>query len=191
MLKRLLQSGWPCYREIVDFVRFAESEVQPQIILRVVARTAHHLVALAASTARDSHARANGRAIRPRSHTLDYHPVIPVTTVVPEKGGRPVQIVDYYVHVTVVVEISERATASKILCPNRFPGLEGNILEAAVSQVSIEDLGLPVRNVQFSVGDLRVDVAVGEKQVLPPIIIKIHKAHAEPQVLAVDSESSL
>ena len=45
----------------------SETEVQPQIVLRIVARAAHHFVDLACGRCGDLHARADRRSVRARA----------------------------------------------------------------------------------------------------------------------------
>ena len=47
-----------------------------------------------------------------------------------------------------------------------------------------------VRNVQISSRNLRIDVAIGEEDVFPAIVVEIGKSGAETQVFTVDSQSA-
>src|SRR5258706_16294190 len=127
--------------------------MKTKVALRIVARSAHYFVDLAVFTAGDPYPSPDGRAVRTNADALDHDPVILVPAIVTQQRRRPVQIVYDHIDVAVVVEISEGAAAAEVFCLYRWPGFCGNIFEAAVPQVAIQDLRLFVRNVQFSLGD--------------------------------------
>ena len=49
--------------------------------------------------------------------------------------------------------------------------------------------GSPVGQVQLAVGDLRVDVAVGDEDVLPAVVVEVEEVDAEADVLAIDAQA--
>ena len=67
--------------------------------------------------------------------------------------------------------------------------LRRHVLEAPVAEIAVEQLRLPVGEVQLAVGDLRVDVAVGDEDVLPAVVVEVEEVDAEADVLAVDAEA--
>src|SRR5882724_7919572 len=69
--ERLLEPGRPDDLDGVHRGRATESEVKAEVVLRIVAGAAHDLVHLAVLPAGDSHASADGRAVRARAQALD------------------------------------------------------------------------------------------------------------------------
>ena len=63
-------------------------------------------------------------------------------------------------------------------------GARGHVFEASVPQVAIEQLRLAGTTMcSFRVGDLRVDVAVRDEDVLPAVVVEVEEADAEAHVL--------
>src|SRR5262245_45467327 len=87
-------------------------------------------------------------------------------------------IVDGDVDVAVVVDVAERRAPSGVRCGDRSAEPLRDILEAAVPQIAIDDLPLPIAGFGFDLFDLRIDVAVHEKQVEPSVEIEIEEADA-------------
>ena len=63
-------------------------------------------------------------------------------------------------------------------------GARRHVFEASVAQIAIEQPGLPIRDVQLAAGDLRIHVAVGDEDVLAPVVVEIEEPDAESHVLA-------
>src|SRR3954471_14837561 len=76
--ERLLLPRGPRDLHGVCLLCAAEAKVQPEIVLRVVAGSAPHVAGVGPPAARQPHARADGRAVRRRSHAPDQHRVVPV-----------------------------------------------------------------------------------------------------------------
>ena len=163
--------------------------MEAEVVLRIVTRTAHHLGDLAVAAAGDFHARPDGRAVRARTGALDQDGGIPVPAVVAQQRGRSVEVVHDDVHVAVVVEIAEGAPPAEVLRTNRGAGGGRHVGEAAVAGIAVENLRLPVREVQFPVRDLRVDVTVGDEDIHPAVVVEVEEVYAEAQILSVDAEA--
>ena len=136
------------------------------------------------------HAGADRRAVRAGAHALDQDRVVAAPSVVAEQGGRPVQVVHDHVHVAVVVEVPEGAAPAEVLGEDRRSRLRGDVLEPPVPQVAVEELGLPVLDVEVLVLDLGVHVAVRHQDVQPAVVVEVEEAHAEAHVLPGDAEAA-
>ena len=79
----------------------------------------------------------------------------------------------------------------RLAARDRRPGFRGHVLEAPVAQVPVEELRLPIGDVQLSTGQLRVDVAVGDEDIRPAVVVEVEEIDAEAEVLAVDAEPRL
>src|SRR5205814_6810033 len=123
--------------------------------------------------------------------TFDLDPVAPVSAVITQHGWRAVHIIDDNVDVPIVVEVSESAAACEVLRTDCAADFSRNILKTPVAEVTIKDFRLLVADVQFSVFDLRIYVAVGEKKILPPVVIEIQKADAEAKIFSIHAKASL
>src|SRR5205823_11544551 len=84
--KRLLHAGGPGDFDDVGCGGMGKTEMQAEVVLRIVARTASDLVYLAVPAARHLHASADGRSIRARSHTLDqYRPIATLVVIAQQR----------------------------------------------------------------------------------------------------------
>ena len=160
--------------------------MQAQIILRIVARSAHHFIDLAAPASRDFHPCADCRAVRPRANTLDHEPVAFVTAVVTQQRRRTVQVIDDHIHIAIVVQVAECTASRQVFFAYRRPNLQRNIFEAAIAEIAVQDFGLPISDVQLPPLNLRIHMPVGNKQVFPAIVIEIRKADAETEIFPVN-----
>src|SRR5262245_36004695 len=73
ILERLLRARRPRHFHRVRFVGATQAEMEPQIVLRIVARPAHHLICLHVGFCRDFHARPDCRSVRARADALDQN----------------------------------------------------------------------------------------------------------------------
>ena len=128
--------------------RRPKSEVQAQVVLRVVARAARGFADLHA--VRDPHRDpgADGRAVRSPAHALDGGPAARGRRLVPQQRRRVVDMVRHDIHATVIVEIAAGAAAPHLGRRDAGSGLVGDVAEADAAQVAIQDLPLPLCPVQ-------------------------------------------
>src|SRR4030095_16904042 len=132
---------------------------------------------------------ANRTPVRARSDTLHHQPVVPVPALVAQQGGPGIQVVHDDVDVAVVVQITERASASVIFSHDSRSRLRGNVFEAALAQIAIENAALFVGDMQLAARQLSVDMAIGDENVLPAVVVEIKKADAETEIFAVDTQT--
>ena len=169
--------------------RAPQSEMKAEIAVRVVARTAHHLVDLRPPARGDLHPCPDGGAVRLGADALDQDRVLPVPAIVAQQGRRTIQVVDDDVDVAVVVEIADGAAASEIRRRHGRPRARRHVDEAAVAGVAIEQVRLPVGEVQLAPVQLRIHVTVGDEDVLPAVVVEVEEVHAKADVLPVDAEA--
>src|SRR5262249_41048703 len=82
------------------------------------------------------------------------------------------------------------ATRSHRLQDSRT-GLHGNIVEASVAQILVEELLLRIAGFGLELLHFGIDVAVADENVRPAIIVGIEKATAPTKVLGVTAKPSL
>src|SRR5260370_5654025 len=88
--------------------------MQPAIADRQIGRLAQHLLRLHSVTIAHGNPRADCAAVRLDAGQLDLDPVMAAGYVVAQQGRRLVLIDDEDVHVPVVVEVAEGATAAGV-----------------------------------------------------------------------------
>src|SRR5215216_1956595 len=81
--------------------------MKSEVVVRYVTRAAAHFVHRSQILAHHFHARAYAVAIAAAPHGFNEHAVVGVTPVVAQKRRRAIQVVDYYVDVAVVIDVSE------------------------------------------------------------------------------------
>ena len=162
--------------------------MEAEVALGVIARSAHDLVDLRSSAARDLHPGTDRGPVRSRADTLDQQPIVPASAFVAQQRRRTVQIVDDDVDVPVVVDIAERAAASEIWRGDGGSRRRGHVGEAAVPQVAVQQFRLAVGEVQLAARKLSVHVAVRDEDVLPAVVVDVDEVDAEADVLPVDAQ---
>src|SRR5436309_1457682 len=164
---RFLRSRRPGELDGISLGRSRQSEVQAKVVLRIIAGAAPHLVDLAAIAAGDLDAGSDCRSVRSRSDTLDQDRMMCGGAVVAQQRRRSVKIIDDDIHIAVVVEVAEGAAAPEILGADGRAGPCRHVFKPAVAEIAVDDLRLPIAEMQVAAGELRVDVTVGDEDVLP------------------------
>src|SRR5437764_1727548 len=90
---------------------FSHTEMQAQIVLRVIARAAHHLCDLRVAPGDYSDTCADGTAIRTSSSALNHQPTIPVSAVVAKNRWSSIEVVYDDIDITIIVNVAERAAS--------------------------------------------------------------------------------
>ena len=163
ILKRLLRARWPADFDRVRSGRATQAEMQPQVVLRIVAGPAHHLVDLGVRARGDLYARPNRRAVGTRADALDQN------RVVARLKPRP--------RITAAVRCGAASAARRDCsrphprrrrCRNRQrrsrgpdsahelprPLVADTSSNRPLPEIAIDHPRLPVREVQLAIGDL-------------------------------------
>src|SRR5580692_1996460 len=101
--------------------------------------------------------------------------MFPAREVVAQQRWWLVQVNGKNVHVAVVVEIAERATATAMMCNSSGPGLGRNLLESAISKTA-EDDARPAIGLVWSPLHLRINSACNPENVGGTIIVQVFDA---------------
>src|SRR6266566_9546884 len=101
-------------------------------------------------------ARANGAAVGLYADQLDLQPIVLRREIAAEKLRIIVDGVDDDVEVAVIVEIAEGGAARSNGNGDAGAGLAGNIGEAAVAEIFVEQLLLRVAGFGFELRDVRI-----------------------------------
>jgi hypothetical protein len=95
----------------VDFANRSQAEVYAQIILREIAAARPNLFCLRYTARRDLDSRAYGEAVTLGTREFEADPVIPGRAAITKNQGCTVYILDYYVHLTIVEQVTYRETS--------------------------------------------------------------------------------
>src|SRR5205814_3077931 len=148
VFERFDEAAGPADFEELDGFGFTNAEVDAQIVLRKIAAAAVDFVDLGMETffareMRDAFdARADTAAIGFCANGFDFDPVIRGARIATQKLGKSIDGVDDDVEVAVIVEVAESAAARSDRSGDSRTGIVGNIVEAAVTQIFVEQLAL-------------------------------------------------
>src|SRR3989441_5910477 len=134
-------------------------------------------------------ARADAAAIRSHANRADFDPIVISARIAAQQLGIIVHRVDYHVDIAVVVKISESAATGSDRLGDARSALHRDIFEAAVSQVSIEQLALRISGFGFELLDFWIYMPVTDQDVWPAIVVHIKKSAAPAKVLRVRAEA--
>src|SRR5262245_20962610 len=94
-----------------------------------------------------------------------------------EEIRNVVHVVDDDIDIAVVVEVGEGGAAARLGNGHRRSELLGDVTEAAVAQIPVDDLALFVTSFGFDALDFGIDVAVDEEQIEPAVRVEVHEAN--------------
>src|SRR6266851_1471246 len=189
IFKSLDQAAGPAHLHPINLCRSAEAEMDAHVVIGNVAGAAAHFVNESARACfhRDSCPDAVAVGFDPDRPKRD--PVVPVARVVDQKRRRSVHVADDCGHAAIIPQIADRQTARRTCCRDRGTRGRGNIREGSVAIVVIENPGLLEVAAEMLAIHFGVDVAVGEEQIGPAVVVEIEKRNAPAEVLRVEPES--
>jgi len=181
----------------VDFIGFAEAEVDAQVVLGEIAAAAADFVDLrmgiffAGGMGDAPEARADAAAIGFCADGFDFDPVVAGARIAAEELGEIVDSVDDDVEVAVIVEVAEGAAARGHGRGDAGAGVVGNVIEAAVAEIFVEQLALRIAGFGLELLDFGIDVAVADENVGPAVVVHVKKTAAPAEILRVLAEAGL
>src|SRR5213593_2088905 len=134
-------------------------------------------------------ARADAAAVGLHADQLDLEPIVLRRQIAAEKLGIIVDGIDYDVEVAVIVEIAEGAAARSNGNGDAGAGLAGDVGEAAVAEIFVEQLLLRVAGFGLELLDFGIDMAVADENVRPAVVVHIEEAAAPAEILRVRAEA--
>ena len=111
-----------------------------------------------------------------RAQQTKQHAVISARAVIQQQRWRRFYIQRDDVHAAIIVDVSKSRAPPRLWGHTREP--VGNVLESSVAMIAEQQHRLPVRCSSGDRVDLGVNVAVGDKQVEPAVVIHIKKCRA-------------
>src|SRR5271169_4529429 len=88
------------------------------------------------------HPRSNRRAIALGSHQLDLYPVLFVAALIAQQRWQIVHIQNQYIHVAVVVIVSECGSPAGEMLADAGSHLWGHVFETAVAEIPVHQPGI-------------------------------------------------
>src|SRR5438309_1314801 len=128
-------------------------------------------------------ARADAAAIGFRADGFDFDPVVGGAGIATKQLRKIVDGVDDDVEVAVIVEVAEGASARGDRRGNSVASVIGNIFEAPVAQIFVEQLALRITRSSLELLDLGINVTVANEDVGPAVIVHVKKTAAPAEIL--------
>src|ERR1700679_263992 len=107
------------------------------------------------------------------------------------ESRRSIDAIDNGVEIAVVVVVANGKPARRNIGLNAGTAAKTHVLKLAVAQVAVKIFALRVGCVDRGMVDLGVDVAVGDQDVEPAVIVDVQKADAPAKQARVDAQTGL
>src|SRR3954447_3946145 len=185
----LFASIGPAHVDAVHARGERQPEVHAEVVLREIAAAPANLLPLLDAAGDAPHPRANRIAIRRDAGELQRDPVVTRIALTAEEVRPIVDVRDRHIDLAVVVEIAERRAAPRLRRRDRRAEPLGDIDEASIAAVAIHDLALFVSRFRFHLAHFGIDVAVGEKEIEPAVIIEVDETGAPPEPARIQPDA--
>src|SRR5690348_12262813 len=116
-------------------------------------------------------------------------PVIGSVHVVDEEAGRGIHVADDGGEAAVVPEIADGEAARRIWGGDTWAGVSGDVGESGIAVVVIKDARFLEGAAEMLAIDFWIDVAVGEEEIGPAVVIKVEEHGAPAEVFGVEAEA--
>src|SRR5215213_5943023 len=177
-------SAGPFHFELIHARRLAQPEVQAQIILRAEACAAKEVCALSKLARRHIDDCAHGipwALLRHVPYQVKLKPVARAFGRVSEQGGFCVQIIEDGVRATVAIQVADGEPTAGPGVGQCAPRRSTDALESSICEIAKEQRLLSKAGAPLVIINRRIDVPVGDKHILPPVVIVINKARPPAQ----------
>src|ERR1700689_1815240 len=148
-----------------------EAKVDPQIALRKIASSAPHLVLLDKIAGRGTEPRVERKRVALFSLKFKADPMVARPSLGAQNHWFPFQVLDHNIQVAVIEQVANCKPATLLWNLYCGTGKLAYVAESAVVLVEIEKLRLAKGGADILCIHLRVDVAVGDNQVGPAIVV--------------------
>src|SRR5215467_8383095 len=166
--------------------------MESQVALgKVAAAAAYFVHSAAAIRSRAIHSRPDRRAVRFQADALNLQPAVVQRAVAAQQLGNIVDAIDDHVEIAFVVEVADGQAAAGDSFQNAGTGVERYVAKGAVAQVAVKNLALAIAGFGSGITDLRIDVAVAEKNIGPAVIVEVEKSGAPAQEAGIAAETGL
>ena len=151
----------------------AQSEMNDRLAGGLIASRSPNLVYLFTARGLDRNSRTHG--------SLNSEEPAAVGTPVFEKMWSAIQIHHQNIEVAILVEVPRSGAAVGPRFTHSTAGRPSEVRELSITQVPEQLTSLEVTSSNVHGLDLRINMAVGNKQILPAIVVKVSKKSAPPQ----------
>src|SRR5438876_7173600 len=131
------------------------------------------------------HPGSDGCAITLGAHKLNLDPVLLIASVIAQERWQIVHIQNQRIHVAVIVVVTESRAAARKMFGNARSHLRRNILEASIAEILVDQARILEGLIEMVVVNLRVNVSIHLKDVLPAIIVIVTKRASPCDIAAV------
>src|SRR5258706_1025896 len=176
ILERFGFAVWPANFDGVHFCRRAETKMQAQVVLREITSAAMDFAELLNTCRADGHAGADRSAIAFCADQIKQGAMVAIGIHVLEQRASLTNVEDDDVDIAVIEDIAEGCAAAALHGQSGESRSLGDFVEGAISIVAMEQHRLPVACSGFDRVDLREDMAVGNKDVEPGIVVHVEEA---------------
>src|SRR5260370_34634848 len=180
------QTAGPAHLHPINLCRSAAAEMDAHVVIGNIAGAAAHFVNESTRARFHRNASPDAVAVGFAPDRAKRDPVVAVARVVDQKRRRSVHVADDCGHAAIIPQVADRQTARRTYgrdCETHGPA---NIREGSVAIVVIENPGLLEVAAEMLAIHFGVDVAVGEEQIGPAVVVEIEKRNAPAEVLRVE-----
>src|SRR5258708_1838806 len=160
------------------FLGRAQAEVQTQIVLREVACAATDFAELFNTCGTNRYAGTDCSAVALRADELEEDAMIAAGVFILDMRRRLAHVQEKDVNVAGVEDVTESSAAARMKRQSGEAGFLGDFVEGAVASVAMKEERLAKARAGFQSVDLRVNVAVGDENVEPSVIVHVEKSGA-------------
>src|SRR5262249_46444563 len=182
ILERLNIAVRPANLDRLDFARGAQAKMQPQVILRQVAGSSAHFAELLYSSGPDVHPGANRSAIALCRDELEKDAMIPIGIHVLKQGRRLADIQEKNVDISGVEDVAKSGAAPGMERERGQTRLLGDFIKGSIAIIAVEENRLAVPGTGLQRVNLRIDMAVSDKEVQPGIVIHIKESRSPSNI---------
>src|SRR5260370_34666925 len=152
-----------------------------KIALRKIAPAASDCTNLREAAGQDVNAGAHRIAITLRANQFEIEEMVAVASAVAQQQGRVSIIAHNHIHETVVVEVCERHASPDVWRLESAAGALRRFRELAVAFVVEQRVDLLEMHVRRDLLHFRIDMAVGDEQIKPAVVVVIEEAAAKAE----------
>lgn len=165
----------PLNFDLIDCGALTKPEVQARILRGLIAHASLSFIVENYIPGRQSHASADGIAIRTRADEEELQPVIRIAAVIAKQLRSLPVVADKNVQIPVVVKIADSRATADARQYKIGAELIADIFENSSTGVTEHELGFRVACLGMIELDVIEDVAIGHKEIAATVVVVIHK----------------
>src|SRR5579871_260083 len=175
ILESLLCAIGPQNLSAVEMLMSAEPKMYPQIVLRKIASTAENFTRLDQISCDCSQTGIQRQTIALYALQLKTDPMIRRTPFRAQNHRLSDQVFYHCLEPAIIEEIADSEPSAYLLCLHSPSNTSADVGKCSVALIQEQKLGLEIRGGSGQTIDLRIDMSVDHKEILPAIIGQINK----------------